>query len=45
MSITVEIRRDLYLMKLFLKNENYYKIKDILTKIIKSVGDEYFQNI
>ena len=46
MSIMIEIRRDLYLDEnSFKKNENYYKIKDILTKIIKSVGDEYFQNI
>ena len=41
----IEIRRDLYLDENFKKMKTTTKIKDILTKIIKSVGDEYFQNI
>ena len=41
-SIMIEVRRDLYIDEnIFVKNENYSKIKNILNKIIKSVELDY----
>ena len=41
-SIMIEVRRDLYIDEnIFVKNENYNKIKNILNKIIKSVELDY----
>ncbi len=38
----IEVRRDLYIDEnIFVKNENYNKIKNILNKIIKSVELDY----